>query len=72
MQRLAARPLDLAQLLQAPVDALKIRERALNRRVRGNIELGRHRDGRQRIEHIVAAGQIDRDLNGPWPARSAW
>ena len=56
--RRAAGPMDLAQLLQAPVDALKIRERALDGRVR-DAELRRHGHGGQRVQHVVPARQID-------------
>ena len=57
-QRAAARPVDLAELLQPPVDALKLRQRFLNGRI-GDAELGGDGDRRERIQHIVPPRQID-------------
>ena len=56
----AARSLDVAEHLQAPVDALEARQRALDGRV-GDLELRGHGDGGQRVEHVVQARQVQRD-----------
>ena len=46
--------------LQPPVDALELRERALDRLV-ADLELGRDRDRGERVQHVVPARQVQRD-----------
>ena len=55
-ERAAARPLDLAQLLQAPIDPLEIGQGLLNGCV-GNPEFGGHGD-RRRHPPIAGDGRI--------------
>jgi len=62
-QSAAARPLYLTQLLQPPVDALELRQCALNRGI-GQVELGRDGDRGQRVQDIVPAGQVDGHAQG--------
>jgi hypothetical protein len=56
----ADRQHELGEHLQAAIDALEAGERLLDRRVR-DLELGRHGDRRQRIEHVVTAGNVEGD-----------
>ena len=49
--------LEVAVALKAPAHAFEFREGFLHRRVR-HIEFNRHRNGRQRIEHVVLASKI--------------
>ncbi len=51
---------DFAHHLEPPADALEARECALDRRVL-DLELGRDRDRRERVPHVVHAGQVQRD-----------
>ena len=59
-QRIAVREVDVAKLLQPPFDALEAGERPLDRRIAdAEFETDRHR--RERILHVVPAGQVDGD-----------
>ena len=58
--------MNLAKLLQPPIDALKIGQRLLNGDI-GDVEFGGHRDRRQRIQHIVPPRQIDGQIERRMP-----
>jgi hypothetical protein len=50
-------------VLQAPLDALEERERAADRR-HVDSEFDRDRNGRERVQNVVGARQIDGELDG--------
>src|SRR5260370_917753 len=50
--------LDIRNVLQSAIDTLEARQRALNRRV-FDTKLTGHDDGRQRVQNIVGAWQVD-------------
>ncbi len=51
----------VAVTLEAPPDAVELGQRLEDRRIR-DAELARDRNRGERIEHVVAAGKVERDL----------
>src|SRR5450755_2134812 len=66
-RRVTPRPAEVAKQLQAPLDSLKIKQRALDR-LGPDAELEGDRDSSERVQYVVATRQVDRDRKSGLPS----